>query len=261
MKNNALDTSGWREFRLGDLFDISGSRTTPKNKLEQIGEGKYPYITTQATNNGIAGYYATYTEKGHCLTIDSAVLGVCFYQEQDFTASDHVEILRPKFFMSKEVAIFFTVLLNKTGSILGYAYNKKRSQTAIKTESIKLPVDSQGNIKTTPTTNTKTKHKKKTHPPPTPPNNPPPPPAAPPPKEYLLIAYFIIILILQNLKSQNLKSQNLKKTFWYRFIEILRAYALRMTLPVILSVAKNLRTQNLQKIFRLFQIPNMTRIT
>lgn len=135
MKNNALDTSGWREFKIGDLFDISGSRTTPKNKLEQIGEGKYPYITTQATNNGIAGYYATYTEKGHCLTIDSAVLGICFYQEQDFTASDHVEILRPKFFMSKEVAIFFTVLLNKTGSILGYAYNKKRSQTAIKTES------------------------------------------------------------------------------------------------------------------------------
>lgn len=258
MKNNALDTSGWREFKLGDLFDISGSRTTPKNKLEQIGEGKYPYITTQATNNGIAGYYATYTEKGHCLTIDSAVLGICFYQEQDFTASDHVEILRPKFFMSKEVAIFFTVLLNKTGSILGYAYNKKRSQTAIKTESIKLPVDSQGNInwhfmeesiKKTKAELEKILQSYKSL------------------KllaanegvgwgKYLLIAYFIIILILQNLKSQNLK-----KTFWYRFIEILRAYALRMTLPVILSVAKNLRTQNLQKIFRLFQIPNMTRIT
>lgn len=146
MKNSVLDTSEWREFRLTDLFEISGSKTTPKIELEHVGEGIYPYVTTQATCNGIAGYYAISTERGHCLTIDSAVLGVCFYQEKDFSASDHVEILRPKFTMSKEVAIFFTILLNKTGIILGYAYDKKRSQRALKQEIIKLPTDSKGKI-------------------------------------------------------------------------------------------------------------------
>lgn len=30
MKNSVLDTSEWREFRLTDLFEISGSKTTPK---------------------------------------------------------------------------------------------------------------------------------------------------------------------------------------------------------------------------------------
>ena len=141
-----FDTSRWKNFKLSDLFEIGGSKTTPKNQLEKMGNGNYPYVTTQATTNGIAGYYATYTEKGHCLTIDSAVLGTCFYQEFDFSASDHVEILRPKFEMSKEVAIFFTILINKIGNILGYAYNKKRSQKALKDEFIKLPVKQNGEI-------------------------------------------------------------------------------------------------------------------
>lgn len=137
-----LDISKWQEFELGKLFDIGGSTTTPKNKLEKIGIGKYPYVTTQATQNGIAGYYNFYTEMGHCLTIDSAVLGVCFYQEKEFSASDHVEVLRPKFLMSKNIALFFCVILNKMRQILGYKYDKKRSQTAIKQEKILLPISS-----------------------------------------------------------------------------------------------------------------------
>ncbi|MCI2235871.1 restriction endonuclease subunit S [Helicobacter sp. CaF467b] len=146
MKSKVLVTSNWKEFKLEDLFEIGGSKTTPKKTLEEIGNGNYPYITTQATENGVAGYYNFYTEKGGCLTIDSAVLGVCFYQESDFSASDHVEILRPKFNMSKNIALFFTILLNRTKNIFGYAYDKKRSQTALKKEYINLPLNSKGEI-------------------------------------------------------------------------------------------------------------------
>ncbi|HED7246049.1 TPA: restriction endonuclease subunit S [Campylobacter jejuni] len=146
MKSKVLVTSNWKEFKLEDLFEIGGSKTTPKKTLEEIGNGNYPYITTQATENGVAGYYNFYTEKGGCLTIDSAVIGVCFYQESDFSASDHVEILRPKFNMSKNIALFFAILLNRTKNILGYAYDKKRSQTALKQEYINLPLNSKGEI-------------------------------------------------------------------------------------------------------------------
>lgn len=138
-----MDTSKWKSFKLEELFEISGSKTTQKSKLEQIGNGIYPYVTTQATTNGIAGYYDFQTEKGNCLTVDSAVLGICFYQEKDFSASDHVEILRPKFQMSQEIAIFLTAIINKLGTILCYGYDKKRSQTALKQESILLPIDKQ----------------------------------------------------------------------------------------------------------------------
>lgn len=145
LKNN--NQISWKSFMLNEIFCISGSKTTPKNELERMGIGNYPYITTQATNNGIAGYYSCATENGNCLTIDSAVLGTCFYQENEFSASDHVEVLRPKnFSLDKKIALFFVCLLNKTGNILEYSYGKKRSQKALKNESIFLPITNDGNI-------------------------------------------------------------------------------------------------------------------
>ena len=139
-----VDVTAWGKFCLTDLFIISGSKTTKKSVLEKSGEGQYPYVTTQATNNGIFGYYALKTEQGHCLTIDSAVLGSCFYQADDFSASDHVEILRPKFKMSKNIALFLTTIINRTGAIIGYSYIKKRSQKALAKEFIYLPVTKDG---------------------------------------------------------------------------------------------------------------------
>lgn len=143
-KSKPIDITKWKKFHITDLFDISGSTTTKKSILENSGSGIYPYVTTQATNNGIFGYYAIKTENGNCLTVDSAVLGSCFYQEKDFSASDHVEILRPKFAMSKNVALFLSTIINKTGSIIGYSYAKKRSQKALAQESIYLPVAQDG---------------------------------------------------------------------------------------------------------------------
>lgn len=129
------------------MFDVGGSKTTSKSYLEKIGKGDYPYITTQAINNGIAGFYNYFTEQGNCLTIDSAVLGTCFWQNKNFSASDHVEILRPKnFTLNQKIALFFISLLNKNASILGYSYAMKRNQSRIKNENIKLPITASGEI-------------------------------------------------------------------------------------------------------------------
>lgn len=139
-----IDVTTWKQFRITDLFVISGSKTTKKSVLEKSGDGPYPYVTTQATNNGIFGYYAIKTEHGECLTVDSAVLGSCFYQSKDFSASDHVEILRPKFQMSKNIALFLSTIINRTGTIIGYSYIKKRSQKALAKEFIYLPATKTG---------------------------------------------------------------------------------------------------------------------
>ena len=128
----------FKEFRLDKIFEISGSKTTPKLKLEEIGLGKFPYVTTQATSNGIAGFYNFWTEKDNCITIDSAVLGTAFYQKENFSASDHVEILRPKFKINEKVALYFATLLNRMARVLDYSYGKKRSQKALKNEKILL---------------------------------------------------------------------------------------------------------------------------
>ena len=132
-----LDIGRWKDFELNDLFKIKGSKTTPLLELEEYGKGKYPYVTTQATNNGIEGFFDFYSEDGNILTADSAVLGYCSYQPLPFSASDHVEKLIPKFKMSKYVAMFLVTILNLEQ--YRYNYGRKSSQERMEKISIKLP--------------------------------------------------------------------------------------------------------------------------
>lgn len=139
-----LNPSEWQNFPLTDIFSISGTKTTPKREMElpQTGDRGNPYVTTQATDNGVAGFYQDYTEDGGVLTVDSAVIGYCAYQKLPFSASDHVEKLTPRFKMSDFVAMFLTTLIN----IEQYRYNygRKASQTRLRTATIKLPVSDNG---------------------------------------------------------------------------------------------------------------------
>jgi len=144
-KQESIDISKWGRFPLSDLFIISGSKTTPKNKLELDDNKAYPYVTTQATNNGIYSYSDKWTEQGGVLVVDSAVLGTCTYQKDNFTASDHVEKLTPKFAITRNIALYISTVINKAGEILGYSYAKKRSQRAMEKEYIFLPVNKNGN--------------------------------------------------------------------------------------------------------------------
>lgn len=138
-----INTSNWKEFYLSKLFDIGGSKTTKVEELENYGPGLYPYVTTKASNNGVDGFYDFYTEEGNCLVIDSAVLGYCTYQALSFSASDHVEVLRPKFDMNQNIGLFFATIINL--DTFRYSYGRKRSQKQIKKDIVKLPVDENGN--------------------------------------------------------------------------------------------------------------------
>ncbi len=136
-KKIKLEIDKWGEFELNELFKIQGSKTTPLLELEEYGQGKYPYVTTQATNNGIDGFFDFFSEEGNVITADSAVLGYCSYQALPFSASDHVEKLVPKFIMNKYIAMFLTTILNLEQ--YRYNYGRKCSQDRMKSIRIKLP--------------------------------------------------------------------------------------------------------------------------
>ncbi len=141
--SRSLKDVEWKEIPVARLFKISGSKTTPKSTLEQMGDGEYPYVTTQTTANGQAGYYNLATEKGGVLTVDSAVAGFCTYQANDFSASDHVEVLIPKFGMNKYIALFLTVQINKNNQ-KKFSYGYKACQDRLREMSIILPINSKG---------------------------------------------------------------------------------------------------------------------
>ncbi len=136
-KKIILDYPSWTNFSLSNLFTIEGSATTSKIELEEYGNGLYPYITTQTTNNGAEGFYNFYTEDGGVITADSAVLGYCSYQALPFSASDHVEKLIPKFKLNIYIALFLITILNLEQ--YRYNYGRKCSQERMKKISIKLP--------------------------------------------------------------------------------------------------------------------------
>jgi len=137
-----VKTATWKKFKLEDLFDVFGTKTTKISVLEIYGQGEYPYITTQSSNNAVAGYYNFYTEKGNVLVIDSAVTGFCSYQKRNFSASDHVEKLAPKFHLNKYIGLFLATVINQDG--FRYNYGRKYNQEKIKNTIIKLPADSSG---------------------------------------------------------------------------------------------------------------------
>lgn len=143
-KNIPLDHNTWNWFSLNDknLFKITGTKTTPLLELEEHGKGNYPFVTTQATNNGIGGFFNFNSEKSNVLTVDSAVIGFCAYQPLNFSASDHVEKLIPQFIMNKYVAMFIATVINKEQ--YRYNYGRKASQTRLKSAKIKLPTNDEG---------------------------------------------------------------------------------------------------------------------
>lgn len=132
-----LNIKNWKLFQFSKIFNITGSKTTPLLELEEYGRGEYPYVTTQATNNGVEGFYNHYTEDGEVLTVDSAVLGYCSYQPYNFSASDHVEKLTPKFKMNKYIAIFLVTIINQEQ--YRYNYGRKCSQERMEKGNIELP--------------------------------------------------------------------------------------------------------------------------
>lgn len=134
----------FRLFKLSELFNISGTKTTSLDELREYGIGMYPYVTTQSTNNGVAGFYNFYTEEGNVLTIDSAVAGFCSYHEDNFSASDHVEKLVPKFKMNKNIGLYISSLINKNN--YRFSYGRKANQKQIRNIEIPLPIKADNSI-------------------------------------------------------------------------------------------------------------------
>jgi len=142
--NFELFNRKWSTFNLEELFEITGTKTTKPDIVNISNEGDYPYITTQATNNGVEKFLDFFTENGNVITVDSAVLGFASYQIDNFTASDHVEKLIPKFETNPYVMMFIVTVLNSEQ--YRFNYGRKASQTRLKQLSINLPIESNNKL-------------------------------------------------------------------------------------------------------------------
>lgn len=97
---NKIDTSGWKSFKIGDLFSVSRPISRKQNDYE---DGETPFVASGCFNNGVQAMLepkdADDIDEGQCITI-SPVDGYAFYQEEDFLgrggAGSSIIILRNK---------------------------------------------------------------------------------------------------------------------------------------------------------------------
>lgn len=139
-----IDTSEWKEFLVGDLFEayLSKDDIQPKNFVE----GKIPLVSSGKENNGIIAFVEDEKARlweANTLTID--MFGKVFYQESPYFAVSHgrVNILLPKISMTKGCLQFIGCAIEKVAS-QKYAFNEMCTGTKVLKNNIKLPATPDG---------------------------------------------------------------------------------------------------------------------
>lgn len=134
-KTTPIDTSDWKEFRIGELFDCDTAKQLLKTK-----DGNFPQVNRSAFNNGITKYVKKVDEKvnlPNCITIGAEGF-YAFYQDKSFMAGNKIYVLRNNK-MNKYSGLFICSVLNSI--VKNYSYNNARILNKIKEEVHKLPVD------------------------------------------------------------------------------------------------------------------------
>lgn len=132
-----VNTTYWKVFRIDELFDVvKGKRLTKADMIE----GKTNYIGATAFNNGITAKISNseYLHPAGSITVCyNGSIGQTFYQEEPFWATDDVNVLYPKFMISKYIALFICPIIYKVS--LNYAYVDKWTAEKMRSSKIKLP--------------------------------------------------------------------------------------------------------------------------
>lgn len=143
---NKIDTSSWKEFKIGDLFMVSRPASRSQADYEN---GNVPFVASGNYNNGVLKYLQPKEneklEKGNCITV-SPVDGSSFYQKDDFLgrggAGSSIILLYNDNLNLYNGYFIATVIRNVCSK---YLYNNMGNKDSIKEEKIKLPVDDTGN--------------------------------------------------------------------------------------------------------------------
>ncbi len=147
-----IDIEKWKEFKIGDLFDIHPTKAYKMNNSSLLAEdGINPVVVNSCYNNGIGGY-TNYdcTEAGNMITFsDTTSADSIFYQKDNFVGYPHVQGMYPigeyKDKWSEYTYLFFVTLFREKAINLNYDYVNKFTRESAKEIMIKLPVDNKDN--------------------------------------------------------------------------------------------------------------------
>lgn len=137
-----IDTSGWKEFRVGELF--AAERGKVKN-IQPLCPGETPIIAAGAYNQGITGMYEIDSAYENRITIscNGAGCGSTFYHPYKFNVNGDAITLIEKSSMSDKAKSFIACILNGAFT-RKYSYEEKCSPQKALNEIVRLPVTPDG---------------------------------------------------------------------------------------------------------------------
>lgn len=149
---NKINTTDWKEYRIGDLFDIHPTKAyklTNSSLFEE--DGINPVVVNSSFNNGIGGYTnQPITEQGNIITFsDTTTATAMFYQEKPFVGYAHIQGMYPvgKYedkWNEKSLLFFLSVFRNRAIKS-NFDYVNKFTRESAKEMIIELPADKDGN--------------------------------------------------------------------------------------------------------------------
>lgn len=119
-----IDTSQWKEFRLGDLFDIYNGK---KYVSHQRVVGDLPLVSNSSVNNGVGDFIAEREDNvwSNFITVAyGSGTGVAFYHSDRVFVGETVMALVPKFSLTKSIGLFIAACLTSYG-VETYKYERK----------------------------------------------------------------------------------------------------------------------------------------
>lgn len=151
IKVTKLDTKSWKEYRIGDLFEIHPTKSykcTNSSLFDEDGEN--PVVVNSSFNNGIGGYTnKPTTETGNIITFsDTTTATAMFYQGHPFVGYPHVQGMYPigvhKDRWNEKSLLFFLSVFRNRAVNSNYDYVNKFTRDSAKEMKIKLPTDENG---------------------------------------------------------------------------------------------------------------------
>lgn len=140
-----IDISEWKEFRVGDLFDIHPTKAYKCTNAELLDGGGTNVVVNSAYDNGIGGT-STFspTENGNMITFSDTVdANTIFYQKSPFIGYPHVQGLYPvgkyqNAWTQGNLQYFVTAFRERALSV-GFDYGNKFRRDIAANLFVKLP--------------------------------------------------------------------------------------------------------------------------
>ena len=136
----------WREFRIGDLFEIKNTLSFNADRLTEGTE--YDYITRTSFNQGIlrSTGFVNHENVNNAGTWSLGLLQMdFFYRRKPWYAGQFVRKVVPKFEVNENVVPFFSTLLNRLKPVLLPVLVRNVDTTFLNTN-ILLPITANGKL-------------------------------------------------------------------------------------------------------------------